>query len=98
MKRVSFFTLGCKVNQYETQSIRESFLRCGFVDSAENNSDWCVINTCTVTSSADAKSRNIIRRLIRKNSDSRILVTGCLAAKGYKLLSKIKGIDYNAPA
>ncbi len=94
MSRASFFTLGCKVNQYETQSIRESFLRCGFVESAEDNSDWCVINTCTVTSKADARSRNVIRHLIKKNPNSRILVTGCLVAKDYKSISKIKGIDY----
>ncbi|MCX5713057.1 MAG: radical SAM protein, partial [Candidatus Omnitrophica bacterium] len=94
MRRVSFFTLGCKVNQYETQSIRESFLERGFLESAENDSDWCVINTCTVTSSADAKSRNIIRHLIRKNPDSKIVVTGCLVAKDHKTLSEIKGIDY----
>lgn len=94
MMKVSFFTLGCKVNQFDTQSIRESFLRRGFVESAGSGNDWCVINTCTVTAKADAKSRNIIRHLIKKNPHSRILVTGCLVAKDYTKISKIRGIDY----
>jgi threonylcarbamoyladenosine tRNA methylthiotransferase MtaB len=74
--------------------MRERFLKQGFIESSGFNSDWCVINTCTVTSSADAKSRNIIRHVIRKNPNSRILVTGCLAAGGRKSLAGIEGIDY----
>ena len=62
--KVSFYTLGCKVNQYETQSMREQFRDAGYelADSGEQ-ADVCVINTCSVTNVADRKSRQYIRRM-----------------------------------
>jgi threonylcarbamoyladenosine tRNA methylthiotransferase MtaB len=95
MKTVKFYTLGCKVNQYDTQSIRERFLHCGFKENYNGKrADVYVINTCTVTSVADRKSRDIIRRCVKENSKGRVIVTGCLADSGDNSLSAIKGIDY----
>ena len=80
MRRVKFYTLGCKVNQYDTQSIREKFLNSGFkeIDNGKK-ADVYVINTCTVTRRADADSLNFIRRAKRENPGANIFVTGCLA-------------------
>jgi threonylcarbamoyladenosine tRNA methylthiotransferase MtaB len=93
-RTIKFFTLGCKANQYDTQSIRERFLSKGFkeVDLA-SQADYFLVNTCTVTSGADQKSRNIIRRCIQAAPAARVIVTGCLAEKDWSLLKKIKGIN-----
>ena len=94
MKRIKFFTLGCKANQYDTQSIRERFLSKGFKDDGSNFSpDYFLINTCTVTSGADQKSRNIIRRCIQSNPKAVVIVTGCLVEKDWDLLANIPGIS-----
>jgi threonylcarbamoyladenosine tRNA methylthiotransferase MtaB len=93
MKTVKFFTLGCKVNQYETQAIREKFIGAGFREinaAGKLKSDVCVINTCTVTQRADRESLNSIRRLQRQNPAARIVVTGCLAELD---VDKIKTIN-----
>jgi len=75
-------TLGCKVNQYETQFVREGLLGIGYRDaSAEEQANLCVVNTCTVTNEGDSKSRQVIRRLARDNPDSRIVVMGCYATR-----------------
>ena len=57
-KKVRFFTIGCKVNQYETQSMREQLIKAGIKESSKGRADIYVINTCTVTSRADRKSIN----------------------------------------
>ena len=94
MKRIKFFTLGCKANQYDTQSIRERFLSKGFTDgNSIFNPDYFLINTCTVTSGADRKSRNIIRRCIQSNPKAAVIVTGCLVEKDWNSLVNIKGIS-----
>ena len=94
MKRIKFFTLGCKANQYDTQSIRERFLSKGFKDASGSSSpDYFLINTCTVTSGADQKSRNIIRRCIQSNPKAAVIVTGCLVEKDWNQLAAIKGIS-----
>jgi threonylcarbamoyladenosine tRNA methylthiotransferase MtaB len=75
-------TLGCKVNQYETEFLREGLLGIGYQDAAEEDpADLCVVNTCTVTSEGDSKSRQIIRRLARENPASKIVVMGCYATR-----------------
>ena len=80
MKKVAFYTLGCKVNQYETDAMRELFLEAGYEVSDFNNyADIYVINTCTVTAHSDKKSRQIINRARRNNESSKIIVTGCMA-------------------
>ena len=93
MKSIKFITLGCKANQYDTQSIRERFLGKGFCEISGNNKpDYFLINTCTVTSGADQKSRNIIRRCIQANPKAEVVVTGCLVENDWQSLADIKGI------
>jgi len=79
MKTVKFITLGCKVNQFDTQSIRERFLGAGYseIDNGKP-ADIYLINTCTVTHRADSDSLNLIRKAKRENSRAKIIVTGCL--------------------
>lgn len=80
MPTAAFTTLGCKVNQYETQKILESFEEVGFdVVPFDSMADVYVVNTCSVTGSAEAKSRYTIRKARRTNPDSKIVVTGCAA-------------------
>lgn len=75
-------TLGCKVNQYETQLVKETLLRNGFREAAEDErADLCVVNTCTVTETGDSKSRQLIRRLARRNPGTRTIVMGCYATR-----------------
>ena len=81
-RTVAFHTLGCKVNQYDTQAMRERFERAGYrtVDF-EQEADVYVVNTCTVTGTGDKKSMQIIRRCHRQNPLAAIVVTGCLAQR-----------------
>ncbi|WP_254508325.1 tRNA (N(6)-L-threonylcarbamoyladenosine(37)-C(2))-methylthiotransferase MtaB [Anatilimnocola floriformis] len=75
-------TLGCKVNQYETELVREGLRRAGYQDAAEDQAaDLCVVNTCTVTAEGDSKSRHVIRKLARVNPTTRIVVMGCYATR-----------------
>jgi threonylcarbamoyladenosine tRNA methylthiotransferase MtaB len=95
MKTIKFYTLGCKVNQYETQSIREGFLRAGFQESSNGNpEDICLINTCTVTHKADRDSRHAILKARGLFPQARIIVTGCLAEKDTSSLAKLKSVNY----
>ncbi|MFH0738288.1 MAG: tRNA (N(6)-L-threonylcarbamoyladenosine(37)-C(2))-methylthiotransferase MtaB [Candidatus Omnitrophota bacterium] len=93
MKTVKFFTLGCKVNQYETEQMRERFHEAGFRDVGSlPKADSYVINTCTVTGSADRKSRYLINFARRKNPRARIIVTGCLAELDGREINRINGV------
>jgi len=94
MKTVKFYTLGCKVNQYDTQSIRERFIQRGFKELSDGKpANVYVINTCTVTHKADSESVGFIRKAKRENPKSKLIITGCLVEKDSVSLSKIKGID-----
>lgn len=98
MLSVTFITQGCKVNQYETQAMRELLLNHGYRVVDENeNADVYVINTCTVTHTSDRKARQIIRRAIRQNSDAFIVVTGCYANGDSDAISQIDGVDLILP-
>lgn len=90
--KVKFFTLGCKVNQYETQGLKERFSSLGHVIT-ESLADLYVINTCTVTSRADVKSRDVILRAKRENPQAKIVVCGCLAQLNRDFIKEI-GVDY----
>jgi threonylcarbamoyladenosine tRNA methylthiotransferase MtaB len=94
MPSVAFHTLGCKVNHYETEAIWQLFKEQGYerVDF-EAISDVYIINTCTVTNTGDKKSRQIIRRAIRKNPDGVICVTGCYAQTSPAEILAIPGVD-----
>ncbi len=87
-------TLGCKVNQYETQFVSEGLQTVGFqeVDDGES-ADLCIVNTCTVTNEGDSKSRQVIRRLARDNPDSRIVVMGCYATRAPDELSVLPNVS-----
>ena len=90
--KVAFHTLGCKVNQYESEAMAQMFRGRGWdvVDEREF-ADVYVINTCTVTATADKKSRQYIRRMKRVNPDSVVAVTGCFSQISPDEVSKIKG-------
>ncbi|QKS70852.1 tRNA (N(6)-L-threonylcarbamoyladenosine(37)-C(2))-methylthiotransferase MtaB [Paenalkalicoccus suaedae] len=94
MRTVAFHTLGCKVNHYETEAIWQLFKQDGYekVDY-EQTSDVYVINTCTVTNTGDKKSRQVIRRAIRKNPDAVVCVTGCYAQTSPAEIMAIPGVD-----
>ncbi|MGR3176957.1 MAG: tRNA (N(6)-L-threonylcarbamoyladenosine(37)-C(2))-methylthiotransferase MtaB [Candidatus Anammoxibacter sp.] len=80
MKKCAFVTLGCKVNQYETQAIREIILGKGYVETTpDKKADLYVINTCTITAVSDIKSKQCIRKIRKKSPDAKIIVTGCYA-------------------
>ena len=93
--RVGLATLGCKVSQYETEAIREAFIQRGFtVDSFESVCDVYVVNTCTVTAESDRKSRQIIRRALRKNPHAIMMVTGCYSQLRPDEVAEIEGVSY----
>ena len=94
-RSVSIYTLGCKVNQYESEAIAEGLLSRGFsVVPFSEICDAYIINTCTVTAESDRKARQLIRRAIKSNPSAFVLVTGCMAEVFSDKLSKIAGIDY----
>jgi len=86
-------TLGCKVNQYETEFVREALLGIGYCDAeVDAPADLCVVNTCTVTAEGDAKSRQAIRRLARENPTARIVVMGCYATRAPDDVRSLPGV------
>ena len=92
--KVSFYTLGCRVNQYETEMLKERFRAAGYEPVGEEDfADVYVINTCTVTSLADRKSRQYIRRMKRKNPAAFICVTGCYAQISPDEVAALEGVD-----
>ncbi|MFB5762736.1 tRNA (N(6)-L-threonylcarbamoyladenosine(37)-C(2))-methylthiotransferase MtaB [Paenibacillus medicaginis] len=95
MPSVAFYTLGCKVNFYDTEAIWQHFKKEGYeqVDFEEQTADVYLINTCTVTNTGDKKSRQIIRRAIRRNPDAVIAVTGCYAQTSPAEIMDIPGVD-----
>jgi len=95
MPTVAFHTLGCKVNFYDTEAIWQLFKQAGYeqVDFDSDEADVYVINTCTVTNTGDRKSRQIIRRAIRRNPDAVVAVTGCYAQTSPAEVLAIEGVD-----
>lgn len=91
----AFLTLGCKVNQNETEALAALFKEYGYeiVDSHNNSADIYVINTCTVTHLADRKSRQMIRRAVKGNPQARIVVMGCYSQTSPEEVKKIPGVD-----
>ncbi|MFM2094715.1 MAG: Threonylcarbamoyladenosine tRNA methylthiotransferase MtaB, partial [Planctomycetota bacterium] len=86
-------TLGCKVNQYETELVREGLVRAGYRDAASDEAaDVCVVNTCTITSEGDAKSRQAIRRLAKENPHTRLVVMGCYATRAPEEIAALPGV------
>ncbi len=93
-KTVAFYTLGCKVNQYETNAMKQKFIEKDYeIVDFEEAADIYVVNTCTVTNMSDRKSRQIIRRAKESNKNSLLVVTGCYAQVAKDELEKIEEID-----
>ena len=92
--KVAFYTLGCRVNVYESEAMAEKFIREGYeVVEFTDVADVYVINTCTVTNMGDKKSRQIINRARRLNEEAIIAVVGCYAQMAPKEISSIEGVD-----
>ena len=86
-------TLGCKVNQYETQLVREALLQSGYREAKDDElADLCVVNTCTVTNTGDSKSRQVIRQLARQNPGAKTIVMGCYATRDPRAVSELPNV------
>jgi len=93
-KTVAFCTLGCKVNQYETEAMTEMFVHSGYdIKNFEDVCDIYIINTCTVTGMSDKKSRQMIRRAKHNNPDSIVAVVGCYSQVSPEEVAKIEGVN-----
>lgn len=93
MPKISFTTLGCKLNYAETSTYERGFIREGFeVVPPAAKADICLVNTCTVTEHSDKKCRNIIRKLHRLNPEAAIVVTGCYAQLRQDEIREIEGV------
>lgn len=98
MLRIAYHTLGCKVNQYETEKIREALEGAGFgTVPFSQPADVYIINTCSVTHVADSKSRAAIRKAIRLNPDAYIVAAGCYAELEPGQVGAIEGVDLVVP-
>ena len=92
-KTCRLVTLGCKVNQYETQLVYEALQNHGYREARENeNADLCLVNTCTVTNTGDSKSRQVIRQLAKKNPGTRTIVMGCYATRDPEAVAELPGV------
>lgn len=91
MKKFKVVTLGCRTNQYESQGYTDQLRSMGYIPAADGEpAELCIVNTCTVTESADSHSRHQIRQLLRENPDAKVAVTGCMAESAPDI---IRGID-----
>ncbi len=93
--KIKVFTLGCKVNQYETQGLEEKFLSLG-CEITKKKADIYIINTCTVTRRADSKSRDAVLRAKKENPRAKLVVCGCLVQENPNFGEKL-GVDYIIP-
>ena len=92
--KVAIYTLGCKVNLYESEVIMNSFKKSGYeIVDFEDNADIVIINTCTVTNTSDKKSRNIIRQAVKKHENAVIVVMGCYSQVRSADIKEIDGVD-----
>ena len=93
-KKVAFYTLGCKVNQYETNAMKQELIKEGYqIVEFEEIADIYIINTCTVTNISDRKSRQMLRRVKNINPNAILIVVGCYVQVAEKELKDIKEID-----
>lgn len=93
-KKYKVEALGCRTNQYEAQAFKDQLEGLGYVAAKEDDTaDVCIVNTCTVTESADSSSRHLIRQFIRQNPQAEVVVTGCLAERDPQSLLNIQGVS-----
>ena len=96
-KTAAFITLGCKINQYETEAIREEVLELGYEEvSPADRADVYVVNTCAVTATAGVKSRKYVQRAARTNPNARIVVVGCSTAAEKQEIARIPQVAFLA--
>jgi threonylcarbamoyladenosine tRNA methylthiotransferase MtaB len=94
MTKAAFVTLGCKVNQYESQSMQSTLRRNGYtLVGEESPADVYIINTCTVTNFSDRKARQLVRKTTRANPDARVIVTGCYAESAKEVIEEIPEVS-----
>lgn len=98
MKKYKVVTLGCRTNQYESEGYRDQLEKLGLSEAFdEDEADICIVNTCTVTASADQRSTYQINKLVRENPNAKVYVTGCYAERATKELTQIKGVTKVVP-
>lgn len=93
MKTFDLKTLGCKVNQYESQALRERLLGLGLKEADGQAADICIVNTCSVTQRAEADSLEAVRAFNRNNPQAKIFVTGCSAQNSPGLIKNLNGVN-----
>lgn len=93
MPNIKTVTLGCRVNQYETEYLRQGFERLGYQEAVDGEPvDLCIVNSCVVTAESEAKSRKAIRRLAKKYPQAEIIVVGCYAARAAEEAAAMPGV------
>lgn len=97
-KTFKIVTLGCRTNQYESQAYQDQLIGMGYVEAKEGETpDISIVNTCTVTESADSSSRLAIRQLAKQNDGKPLIVTGCYAERQSEIVSQIGGVSHVVP-
>jgi threonylcarbamoyladenosine tRNA methylthiotransferase MtaB len=97
-KKFKIVSLGCRTNQYESQAYHDQLVALGYSAAQENeNAEICIVNTCTVTESADSSSRHAIRQLARENEGAKLLVTGCFAERQSQAVAGLEGVTHVIP-
>ncbi len=92
MKKFKVATLGCRTNQYESQGYADQLRKLGYTPAKEGEeADLCIVNTCTVTESADSASRHEVRSLLRNHPKAKVVVTGCMAESAPEILLQMNG-------
>lgn len=94
-KKFKIVSLGCRTNQYESQAYHDQLVALGYTVAQDHEeAEICIVNTCTVTESADSSSRHAIRQLARENQGAKLLVTGCFAERQPQVVEKIDGVTH----
>lgn len=97
-KKFKVATLGCRTNQYESQAYIDQLKAMGYVQAGEDEeAELCIVNTCTVTASADSSSRHQIRQLARENPSSKLVITGCFVENAADEIQAIPGVTHIIP-
>ncbi len=97
-KKFKIATLGCRTNQYESQAYHDQLQGMGYALAKEGEqADICIVNTCTVTESADSHSRHEIRQLARENPGAKLVVTGCFAERQPDAIVNLPGVTHVVP-
>src|SRR5262245_50300662 len=92
-KKFKVVTLGCRTNQYESQAYQDQLEAMGYSSAQQDETaDICIVNTCTVTESADSHSRHEIRQLARENPNAKLVITGCFAERQPDIVKQIPGV------